>query len=313
MRVETVGQQLLFVTARVVAHADEREWVGTAFVYAVETDKGTAHFLVSNRHVFQDAKGLTVSFVRGNADGKPIFGQFSAVNFEPFDPAWWRGHPDTSIDVAVLPLSNALNSLGEAGMPAFFRNLSEEHSVTRAEIEELDAIEDVVFVGYPSGIYDSTNYTPVVRRGTTATPVALDYEGKPIFLIDASVFPGSSGSPVFLYDPGPFIVQGSQLTPGSRFKLLGVLAANATRHIEGKLVELPTRLGVVTEEALDLGIVYKAWTIDECLTPLLDEAGLTRVGQPPASTTSEPTEADEAVAAVASSAGDPHSVKGLVR
>ena len=42
---------------------------------------------------------------------------------------------------------------------------------------------------------------PILRRGTTATPIALNFEGRPEFLIDAAVYPGSSGSPVFVYLP----------------------------------------------------------------------------------------------------------------
>jgi hypothetical protein len=55
------------------------------------------------------------------------------------------------------------------------------------------------------------------RRGMTATPPQLDYCGRPTFLIDASVFGGSSGSPVFLdithaRGPSPIRV-GIDITP----------------------------------------------------------------------------------------------------
>jgi hypothetical protein len=49
-------------------------------------------------------------------------------------------------------------------------------------------------------IPEALEYAPIARRGWTATPVALDYSGKPMFLVDAPVFVGSSGSPVFVLD-----------------------------------------------------------------------------------------------------------------
>jgi hypothetical protein len=55
MKVETFADQLFFTTLRARASNDQRRWGGTAFVYAVATDKGTAHFLITSRHVLADA------------------------------------------------------------------------------------------------------------------------------------------------------------------------------------------------------------------------------------------------------------------
>ena len=57
--------------------------------------------------------------------------------------------------------------------------------------------EEIVFIGYPSGLRDEHNSTPLIRRGITASPIWNDFGNDPIFLIDAGVYPGSSGSPVF--------------------------------------------------------------------------------------------------------------------
>lgn len=56
----------------------------------------------------------------------------------------------------------------------------------------------VTFIGYPNGLYEFTSLLPIVRQGYAATAMHIDHGGKPTFLIDAFVFPGSSGSPVFL-------------------------------------------------------------------------------------------------------------------
>ena len=147
---------------------------------------------------------------------------------------------------------------------------------TDDQIAVLDAIEEVIFVGYPDGIFDSRNLLPVARRAMTATPIAEDYEGEPAFLIDGSVFGGSSGSPVFLYDRGSFRPRGGGLVVGNRFMLVGVLAAAHVRVVEGRHELAWQRVGTeegMPEESLDLGIVFKARTVQETVEELIRGRG----------------------------------------
>lgn len=52
-------------------------------------------------------------------------------------------------------------------------------------------------VSYPIGLIDNINNFPIFRRGITASHPGLSFKVKPEFLIDASCWPGSSGSSVF--------------------------------------------------------------------------------------------------------------------
>jgi hypothetical protein len=272
-------------------------WTGTGFVHAVDTDRGSAAFLVTNKHVLDGADELTVAMMAGD-DGRPAMGSVNRVTIGGFGPDAWRGHPDAAVDVAVMPLSAVLAEMvkinpGPGG--SFYRSVPVEMMLTDAAAGELDAIEEIFFIGYPSGIYDRANFLPVARRGTTATPVAVDYEGHPAFLVDGSVFPGSSGSPVFLFDRGIRLPKaGGDIVIGgpARNLCLGVLAAVHTRSVEGEVSELPAaRLTVSFDEPIDLGIVYKASAISDCVDLLLAAAGLAR--RPAAAApTAEATEAD---------------------
>ena len=77
---------------------------------------------------------------------------------------------------------------------------------------------------------------PIVRRGITATPVYLNYEGKREFVIDAACFPGSSGSPVLVCDVGGFRDKGGTLNWGrSRIMFLGILYAGPMLTITGEI------------------------------------------------------------------------------
>lgn len=126
-----------------------------------------------------------------------------------------------------------------------------------------------MFVGYPSGIWDHKNVLPVARRGMTATPSYVDFNGTKTFLIDASVFPGSSGSPVFIYYAGGHPDKEGNLYAGNRMHFMGIVAKVYQRLEQGEIrvVDIPTAQKYLAEinQMIDLGIVYKAETVKECV------------------------------------------------
>ena len=86
----------------------------------------------------------------------------------------------------------------------------------------MSAIEDLTFIGYPNGLYDQINHNPIIRKGITATPIWNNFKGKPDFLIDGGVYPGSSGSPVFIYNQGSYATS-EGIVIGTRLHFVGVL------------------------------------------------------------------------------------------
>lgn len=54
------------------------------------------------------------------------------------------------------------------------------------------------------------------------TDFKVDYEGKKEFLIDASIFNGSSGSPILISNLSSFTNPDGRLALGNRFFLLGI-------------------------------------------------------------------------------------------
>jgi hypothetical protein len=121
-------------------------------------------------------------------------------------------------------------------------------------------MEDITMIGYPNGIWDSVNNLPVIRRGTTATPPYVDWNGKSEFLTDIASFPGSSGSPVFLCNIGSFTDRTGGVHLGqTRLHLLGVHYAGALHTATGEIqivtaptnvqpvpvLQMPNNIGVV--------------------------------------------------------------------
>jgi hypothetical protein len=287
MQVVTAAEQLFFTTIRIVAEGaqggvgPDASWVGTGFAYEVQTQQGPAHMLVTNKHVLRHARQVTLSMISATPDGLPALGKAATCTVGNMTDDTWSGHPDPRVDVAVMGLSFMANLLAMQGNSPFYRCADPSISLNSTSIAELDALEEVVFVGYPSGLYDTTNLLPIVRRGMTATPITVDYKGLPAFLIDAAVFPGSSGSPVFILNQGMYRNRHNATVIGNRLILLGVLAEYYSRSIDGPVREVPAQLIASMHEALGLGTVFRAETIGPCIDQFLAQRGLARLPTQP--------------------------------
>jgi V8-like Glu-specific endopeptidase len=269
MQVNTITEQMLFATVRIETQTPAGVGAGTAFIFSFQEREKQYLFLVTNKHVVKDATIGRFFFTLGDGQA-PKIGQRFDVEMNDFENRWF-GHPDTDIDVAVMPLVPVLKEIEKLGKTVFFRAITDNLIPTPEQINELDAIEEVVFIGYPNGIFDSKNLMPVVRRGTTATHLQIDYEGKPVFLIDASVFPGSSGSPVLIANTGGYAVRNG-FAVGNRVFFLGIISSVAIREEQGQIVFISSPVSQVpivrTQQMIDLGIVYKASTILETVKAL---------------------------------------------
>ena len=51
-------------------------------------------------------------------------------------------------------------------------------------------------MGYPLGIYDEIHNIPLTRGGTISSPYPIPWKNQPLFLVDANLEKGTSGSPV---------------------------------------------------------------------------------------------------------------------
>lgn len=265
MKADTPDQQLFFCTTRIEAKsADGKQTsVGTGFVFSQKIDeKRHALFIVTCRHVINGFANASFSFVESK-DGKPNLGEKCEVTV-PDLQSFAFYDPDPKVDVALIPLGPILNYFEANGKRPFFRSLSKELVPNKNQAEELSAIQSVVFVGYPSGMRDEKNLLPIARRGFTASPYVVDFNGLPLFLIDASVFPGSSGSPVMVLDQGAY-ASGGGLAMGSRAHFLGLVSLAYFKPVEGEIQFKPTPsqyVPVYTQQRfLNIGGVIKAKAI----------------------------------------------------
>jgi len=271
---QTIIEQLLFSTVRIEADKASGTEAGTSFVFSYEHDSKQYLFLVTSKHVVEGADVGRFFFTLSDGEN-PKIGERIDVQMGGFQSAW-VGHPDPSIDIAAMPVVPILEHVKNQGKQAFFKSIPHSLIPSDDQLRQLDALEDVVFVGYPCGIFDSKNLMPILRRGTTATPPQLDYEGSKVFLVDASVFPGSSGSPVLICNQGSYGTR-QGITIGTRVLFLGVIAQVVIRKERGEIqiVPAPSSLTpiVLTRQMIDLGIVYKSSTVVDTVEEALRQRG----------------------------------------
>jgi S1-C subfamily serine protease len=94
----------------------------------------------------------------------------------------------------------------------------------------LKAGEKLSVIGYPLGFYDTVFNLPVVRDAAIASAYPMPFRGRPFFLIDANLHPGTSGGPVVTKSSGIRHTKagGTEIGP-VQVSLLGV---NAGEYIQ---------------------------------------------------------------------------------
>lgn len=267
----SVTEQLSYSTVRVECE-DVRgtKSSGTGFFMSFKENRQDGLHIpvvITNKHVIEGAKKGTLIFTQANTQGEPVDSRqfsFYVDNFESF----WRKHPDPEVDLCAMPLAPFQNAATQSGVKLFYVPLPMSLIPTQSQLDELSAVEDVIMVGYPNGIWDEANNKPIFRKGITATHPCKDYAGRTRIVIDMACFPGSSGSPVFILNEGGYRDKHGKLYIGrSRLLLLGVLHAGYQYTATGKIgiASIPTKEMPVAISQIPnhLGVIIKSSRIKE--------------------------------------------------
>ncbi|MBE3095882.1 MAG: trypsin-like peptidase domain-containing protein [Planctomycetes bacterium] len=280
MQVESLAEQLFFTTVRIDTIAQSgAPGSGTGFFFAYKAGEVNYPFVVTNKHVVMGMLKGALSLLQSQGQ-HPKLGHGFRLAIDSWQDAWF-GHPSPDIDIAICPFAQLeAHVKRQYGIDLFYRYVPNGIIPSEEELANLDAIESVTFIGYPNGIWDSKNLLPVARRGTTASLIHVDFENTPRFLIDASVFGGSSGSPVFVMNQGMFTQKSGGTNFGcSRLLFVGVIAGVFFRTQLNQIVAvpIPTQVQpmVQQQEMIDLGIVFKARTVVETVEAFLKARNVT--------------------------------------
>ena len=249
---------------------DGSSGTGTGFFFKLLENKENNTYIpviITNKHVINGASQGQLLFTKANNDNEPTDREHYIARFNNFE-SLWINHPNQEVDLCAMPIAPVLNEVEITKEKLFYIPLDMSLLPTEEQLKEISALEEILMVGYPNGIWDSINNKPIFRKGVTATNPILDYNGKKEFLIDAACFPGSSGSPVFIFNEGGYRDKNGNTYMGkSRVILMGVLYAGPQHTTTGevRIIDVPTvqRPISITTIPNNLGLIIKAERIIE--------------------------------------------------
>jgi hypothetical protein len=103
---------------------------------------------------------------------------------------------------------------------------------------------------------------PLMRQGVCATHPGRDDLGREEFVIDAACYPGSSGSPVLIYNEGMWSTSQGANLDGERLMLLGLLYAGpqitASGEVSVQAVPTTNRMVADISTMMHLGYVTRS-------------------------------------------------------
>jgi hypothetical protein len=267
IKMSSLSEQLLFTTVRIEAedsHGNLQWGTGFLFSFALEGDLRLP-VMVTNRHMVRGyGKGRFGIHESVDTDtGQAPSDSSHMIQIDDFESKW-IGHPNPDVDLCGMPFQPLVANAQREGKTLYTRYFDATNVLSDEKAADLTAAEDILMIGYPNALWDEQNNLPLLRRGITSSHPGLDFCGRPEFVIDCACFPGSSGSPVVLFNSGSYVSKNGNITlGGGRFALLGALRAGPYMTAEGNIVigaPAPTGTAVVsrTNLMINLGYVIKA-------------------------------------------------------
>jgi hypothetical protein len=220
-------------------------------------------FLVEFQHIFHlvTAKHVVADPKTGSLTDTGLFAFFNSkgenIGARSFDEIKkdvgvdWIFHDNKEVDIAVIPF--LLNAETDD-----VKVIPENMFLTVDKVSELF---DVFFLSYQPGIQPQKKILPIIRTGI----VSLINNDK-TFYIDASAFPGNSGSPVFI-KPSPITFGESSIVLGGDpvgGKFVGIIG----EYVPYQEVAISTQTGrprVIFEENTGLSKVWSYTFIKEIM------------------------------------------------
>ena len=250
-----ITEDLLFCTTRIETKNGS---CGTGFFLSFKFGDKQVPIVVTNKHVVENNPNCPFSMtfhLDTNSEGPINTIIFNASNFT------WYFHP--IFDLCFLPVIPIVENIYQnSGQKVFFEPIDETLICDDEKLKKLTALEHVIMVGYPMGLFDTKNNMPLLRNGYTASHPMLDFQVNGRGVVDMACINGSSGSPIFIFNDSTFRQKGSKgISLGGRLLFLGVLHAGPELPREGEIVtlnEYGTKNVSLTKIPINLGYYIKS-------------------------------------------------------
>lgn len=237
---------------------------GFFYGYLVKPDADTAKkqyavFLVTNRHVLAGRDSIEVRLDPDTGTGESR--SFLIPLKDEHGAETWFALPDTTIDIAVVPINIAF--VRSQGLQSQFI-LSDTQAKDRAKLKDDgdSAGETVYILGFPMGITGTEHNYVITRKGSIARISDFLAGAQQTFLIDALIFPGNSGGPVFC-GLEPIAIQGTKTH--NNVMLIGLVRAYIP-YVDVAYSQQTMRPRVTFEENSGLAEVVPVDQVNETIT-----------------------------------------------
>lgn len=261
----TLTELLSYATVRIECTTKNNQTTaGTGYLFEFKMNEETNTYtpvIITTKQVIRDAEKGKLIFTRENKDGDPDDKKHYKVSLSKFEEKWTM-HPDADVDLCALPIESYLLKARAKGQELFYTPLEIPLIATEEEIDDLSAMEEIVTLGYPDGLWDSVNNKALFRKGVSATHPKLDYNGKQEFMIDTACMPGTSGSPVLIVNENGYSDRnGNNYPDATRLLFLGTLGAPP--QLTTNIADAPTAQNGASNHSSNFGLVIKASRIRE--------------------------------------------------
>jgi len=264
--------KLYTVTTLINVNINKFEGRGTGFFYTQTPDsinllKKPKIWLISNRHIlfphnkYPDSISLLLRKIKvKNTDAvkwdtTKIYNSYLNENTKFFKNA--------NIDVAALDVSEYIKQSTFTHSKFDVFSLNKLNLIDSTDSYQPEVGDDILSIGYPKAYYDSFNKFPTVKSGIIASRYGSNYGGKPYFIIDAKLFPGSSGSLIISKPKSVVMIHGMpHYQQEKKIHFLGIYSG--THHSRPQTIEFYdmtiTKIG-----KFNTGIVWYAYLIEELI------------------------------------------------
>lgn len=266
-----------YISTVILTAAPSGSSQGTGFFYELldSTNKKGPHWrkikglwLVTNRHVILsrhnevEVKPSNITFYFRKVESEALKWEPITLSKDDIE-ARVRFHPDNNIDVAVIDVLDLfVKGLKSGEKYTQWYGVSKDNFAGKNNID-VETSCDVLIVGYPRGFYDDVNLFPIIKSGIVASRWDENFQGNRYFLIDAKLFPGSSGS-IVISKPIDVVVKKGKIMHSSekQFAFLGIFSGEPFHHENP--VELDDMI-IIQKSSFNLGIVWYAELVEEIL------------------------------------------------
>ncbi len=226
----------IVATVSIVLQLKDGAVIGSAsgFFYTRNNDL----FLVTNQHVVgKENEGKLPDALRlrlhTNSADTTQNEEVDIQLYQDGKPAWRIHATQPQADVALIRLNK-----DDLQARFVIQTWSKENSFPQNYL--LDPGEDIFIMGYPLAFHDKLNNLPIFRNAMIASSYRVPFGGMPLFVIDANLHPGTSGSPVITKPKSTWVDdQGTtHIAEGTDYYLLGVHSGPIGPYIAGGLVEI---------------------------------------------------------------------------